>query len=143
MELTVDELASRAGVSVRTVRYYAGRGLLPPPRLRGRTGLYGAEHLARLELVRELQSLGLTLAAIERHLKRIPSDASVEDLALQRALLSPWAPDHPEEMDRHELDRRAGRHLSDETVKRLAALGVVEELSDDRIRVISPGLLRV
>jgi len=143
MELTVDELASRAGVSVRTVRYYAGRGLLPPPRLRGRTGLYGPEHLARLELVRELQSLGLTLAAIERHLQRIPLDASPEDLALQRALLSPWAPGLPEEMDRHELDRRVGRHLSDETVKRLAALGVVEELSGDRIRVINPGLLRV
>ncbi|PKK15287.1 MerR family transcriptional regulator [Thermomonospora sp. CIF 1] len=143
MELTVDELASRAGVSVRTVRYYAGRGLLPPPRLRGRTGLYGPEHLARLELVRELQSLGLTLAAIERHLERIPDDATPEDLALQRALLSPWTPDRPEEMDRHQLDRRAGRHLDDETIKRLAALGVVEELPAGRVRVISPGLLRV
>jgi DNA-binding transcriptional MerR regulator len=143
MELTVDELAARAGVSVRTVRYYAGRGLLPPPRLRGRTGLYGAEHLARLELVRELQSLGLTLASIERHLQRIPEDAPPEDLALQRALLSPWAPDRPEEMDRHELDRRAGRHLDDDVLKRLEALGVVERLSGDTVRVISTGLLRV
>ncbi|SEG42471.1 DNA-binding transcriptional regulator, MerR family [Thermomonospora echinospora] len=143
MELTVDELAARAGVSVRTVRYYAGRGLLPPPRLRGRTGLYGAEHLARLELVRELQSLGLTLAAIEHHLQRIPEDAPPEDLALQRALLSPWTPDRPEEMDRHELDRRAGRHLDDDVLKRLEALGVVEQASGDTVRVISTGLLRV
>ncbi|MBX6766499.1 MAG: MerR family transcriptional regulator, partial [Actinomadura rubrobrunea] len=88
-ELTVDELAARAGLTVRTVRFYAGRGLLPPPRLRGRTGLYGPVHLARLELIRELQSLGLTLAAIERHLARLPDDASPEDLALHRALLSP------------------------------------------------------
>jgi DNA-binding transcriptional MerR regulator len=144
MELTVDELATRAGVTVRTVRFYAGRGLLPPPRLRGRTGLYGADHLARLELVRELQSLGLTLAAIERHLKKIPLDAPPEDLALQRALLSPWAPERPEELDRHELDRRAGRHLDDETLTRLEALGVVERFPNGaKVRVISPALLGV
>ncbi|MFI0411021.1 MerR family transcriptional regulator [Actinomadura sp. 3N508] len=143
MELTVDELASRAGVTVRTVRFYAGRGLLPPPKLRGRTGLYGADHLARLELVRELQSLGLTLAAIEKHLKRIPPEASAEDLALQRALLSPWAPERPEELDRHELDRRAGRHLDDDVLKRLAALGVVEILADGVVRVVSPALLGI
>ncbi|XRQ11881.1 MerR family transcriptional regulator [Actinomadura welshii] len=147
MELTVDELAARAGVTVRTVRFYAGRGLLPPPRLRGRTGLYGADHLARLELVRELQSLGLTLATIEKHLRKIPLDAPAEDLALQRALLSPWAPEHPEELDRHELDRRAGRHLDDGVLERLAALGVVELPPDgppaDRVRVVSPALLGI
>lgn len=143
MELTVDELASRAGVTVRTIRFYAGRGLLPPPRLRGRTGLYGADHLARLELVRELQSLGLTLSAIEKHLRKIPLDAPAEDLALQRALLSPWAPEHPEDLDRHELDRRAGRHLDDEALKRLEATGVVELLSADLVRVASPALLGV
>ncbi|TDB97212.1 MerR family transcriptional regulator [Actinomadura sp. 7K534] len=141
MELTVDELASRAGVTVRTVRFYAGRGLLPPPKLRGRTGLYGPEHLARLELVRELQSLGLTLASIEKHLQKIPLDAPAEDLALQRALLSPWAPERPEDLDRHELDRRAGRHLDDDLLKRLEALGVVEFVSDDVVRVVSPALL--
>ena len=46
--LTIDALAARVGLTVRTVRAYAGRGLLPPPTLRGRTGLYGEEHLARL-----------------------------------------------------------------------------------------------
>ncbi|MFC0037808.1 MerR family transcriptional regulator [Actinomadura rayongensis] len=142
-DLTIDELASRAGVSVRTVRFYAGRGLLPPPKLRGRTGLYGPEHLARLELVRELQALGLTLAAIEKHVARIPADAPPEDVALQRALLSPWAPERPEEMDRHELDRRAGRHLDDDALRRLAALGVVDAPDGDRVRVANPALLGV
>ena len=143
MELTVDELAARAGVRVRTVRFYAGRGLLPPPRLRGRTGLYGADHLARLELVRELQALGLTLAAIEKHLEKIPLDAPPEDLALQRALLSPWAPEAPEDLDRHELDRRAGRHLDDDALKRLEALGVVELAEGGGVRVVSPALLGI
>jgi DNA-binding transcriptional MerR regulator len=39
--LTIDQLAERSGISVRTIRFYAGRGLLPAPQLRGRTGLYG------------------------------------------------------------------------------------------------------
>ncbi|MEU6039320.1 MerR family transcriptional regulator [Actinomadura sp. NPDC047616] len=142
-ELTVDELAARAGLTVRTVRFYAGRGMLPPPRLRGRTGLYGPDHLARLELIRELQSLGLTLAAIERHLARLPDHASPEDLALHRALLSPWAPEAPEEVDRHELDRRTGQRLDDAALERLQALGIVEPSGDGRVRVVSPALLGI
>ncbi len=137
-ELTVDELAARAGVSVRTVRFYASRGLLPSPRLRGRLGLYGADHLARLDLIRELQTHGFTLSAIERHLERIPEDATPDDLALQRALLAPWTTDQSEDLDRHELNQRAGRHLDDQMLDQLAALGILEVLDDDRERVRLP-----
>src|ERR1700712_3803082 len=66
-ELTVDQLAVRVGVTVRNVRAYAARGLLPPPRLVGRTGYYGREHVARLLLVREMLGAGYSLAMIERH----------------------------------------------------------------------------
>ena len=106
-ELTIDQLAQRSGITVRTIRFYAGRGLLPPPRLRGRTGLYGPDHLARLELVGELSALGFTLAAIESYLDRLPPTAGADELALQRALLTPWAPEQIEDVDRAELDRRA------------------------------------
>src|SRR3954469_6089843 len=53
-ELTIDELARAVGMTVRNVRAYASRGLMPPPRLVGRTGYYGEEHVTRLTLVREL-----------------------------------------------------------------------------------------
>ena len=66
VELRVDELAERAGVSVDTIRYYQGRGLVPPPARRGRTAHYGPEHVERLERIRGLQSQGLSLAAIGR-----------------------------------------------------------------------------
>ncbi|NYH79488.1 DNA-binding transcriptional MerR regulator [Actinopolyspora biskrensis] len=130
-ELTIDELASRSGVTVRTVRFYASRGLLPPPRLRGRVGLYGADHLARLDLIRELQNLGFTLTAIERHLERIPEDAPPEELALQRALLAPWTSDQAERIGRHELDRRAGRTLNDQEIEQLLTLGVLERGTEE------------
>lgn len=143
-ELTIDELAARAGVTVRTVRFYSSRGLLPPPRLRGRLGLYGRDHLARLELIRELQGLGFTLSAIERHLERIPADASPEELALQRALIAPWTEDRSEDIDRAELDRRAGQHLDDDRVEKLVALGILQRLPDsDRLRLPSPAMLGV
>jgi DNA-binding transcriptional MerR regulator len=66
VELRVDELAERTGTSVDTIRYYQGRGLLPPPVRRGRIALYGPEHVGRLERVKGLQAQGLSLAAIGR-----------------------------------------------------------------------------
>lgn len=144
-ELPIDELAARAGVTVRTVRFYASRGLLPPPRLRGRLGLYGGDHLARLDLIRELQTLGFTLTAIEHHLQRIPHDAPPEELALQRALLAPWTSDQAEDIDRHELNRRAGRPLDDERIEQLVALGVLEHIGGDpdHFRLFSTAMLGV
>lgn len=124
--LTIDQLATRSGISVRTIRFYSGKSLLPPPSLRGRVGLYGPDHLARLELITELSALGFTLAAIEGYLVRVPASADREAMALQRALLVPWVPERLEELTREELDRRAGRPLGVEDLASLEALGVLE-----------------
>ena len=139
--LTIDQLGARTGITVRTIRFYAGRGLLPPPTLRGRTGLYGPDHLARLELVSELTALGFTLAAIEGHLERLPDTAGATELALQRALLTPWVPEQIEELDRTDLDRRAGRPLGDDDVDALEGLGVVTRIDGCRIRLHGSGTL--
>ncbi|MBT3154354.1 MerR family transcriptional regulator [Streptomyces sp. CHD11] len=126
--LTIDELAARCGVTVRTVRFYGSKGLLPPPVIGPRrVGRYGREHLARLELIEELQSRGMTLAAIERYLGELPPDLSVRELAVQRAVVASWAPSTVETMSRGELERRAGRPLDGEDLKRLAAMDVVEQ----------------
>lgn len=140
-ELTIAELAARTGFSVRTIRFYAGMGLIPAPEVRGRLGLYDAGHVARLELVRDMQGLGFTLAAIEGYLARIPTDRSPEDLALHRALLAPWLPEDPETVDRAELDDRAGRTLSDEELSRLVALGVVHDERDGALQLTSSDML--
>lgn len=62
--LTVDELAHAAGTTTRTVRAYQTRGLIPPPRKIGRVAYYGAEHLARLQLIERLLARGFLLSAI-------------------------------------------------------------------------------
>ena len=133
--LTIDQLAERTGITVRTIRYYAGRGLLPPPRLRGRTGFYGRDHLARLDLVSELTTLGFTLSAIENQLRRLPPDAGADELALHRALLTPWVSEQVEEIGPAELARRAGRALNAEEIDTLEGLGIVKRLDGDRLRL--------
>ncbi|WP_206307044.1 MerR family transcriptional regulator [Streptomyces sp. F001] len=140
--LTIDELAARAGVTVRTVRFYGTKGLLPPPVIGPRrVGHYGREHLARLALIEELQHQGMTLAAIERYLQQLPPDLTAHDLAIHRAVVASWAPDVVETVTRAELERRAGRALGDEDVERLAAMGVVAPA--DGVYRIDSGLLRL
>ncbi|WP_338703870.1 MerR family transcriptional regulator [Streptomyces sp. Q6] len=142
--LTVDELAARAGVTVRTIRFYSTRGLLPPPVIGPRrVGHYGQDHLSRLALIEELQHQGMTLAAIERYLEQLPADLSAHDLAIHRAVVASWAPDTRETVSRRELERRAGRALDDEDLARLAAMDIVGiEDGADTFRC-DAGLLRL
>ncbi|MYR26223.1 MULTISPECIES: MerR family transcriptional regulator [unclassified Streptomyces] len=123
---TVDELAARAGLTVRTVRFYATRGLLPPPRIGPRrVGLYGPGHLARLALVDDLRRQGLTLAAIERYVARLPEETTAYELAIHRAMVASWLPDAAVECGRAEAEERIGRSLGADELGRLAAMGVL------------------
>jgi DNA-binding transcriptional MerR regulator len=73
----LDELAEKADVSVRTIRYYVQRGLLPPPVFRGRDTVYGEGHLNRLRLIKRLQDERyLPLEAIAAELEA-KSDAEI------------------------------------------------------------------
>ena len=67
--LDLTELADRAGVSIRTVRYYIQQGLLPRPEARGPGAHYKEEHLDRLLLIKRLQREHLPLAEIRRVLE--------------------------------------------------------------------------
>jgi DNA-binding transcriptional MerR regulator len=134
--LTIDQLAARTGLTVRTTRYYASLGLLPAPVRRGRMAFYGDEHLARLQLVRSLQEHGFTLAAIERHLATVPMTSTAEEIAVQRALLTAWKPSQAEEMTRAQLDELAGRPLTDRDIDALARIGVVVPQDDGTYDVL-------
>jgi DNA-binding transcriptional MerR regulator len=140
--LTLEELTDRVGMSVRNVRFYTTKGLIPPPIRRGRSGFYTADHVARLQMVQELQGHGFTLSAIERYVAGIPANASPEDIALHRAMLAPWMADSWEEITRADLERRAGRRLSPSDLETLAALGVLRASERGRFQV-SPSQLGV
>jgi DNA-binding transcriptional MerR regulator len=133
--LSLDELTARVGMSVRNVRFYTSRGLVPPPIRRGRSGYYSADHVARLELVQELQSHGFTLAAIEKYVAGIPDAATPEDIALHRTMLAPWQTEPPVQLTKAELDRRAGRTLGADDLAVLATLGIATLIAPGRYRV--------
>ena len=109
-DLSVDELAERTGVTVRTIRWYQSEGLLPPPGRRGREARYGPAHVERLDLIGELQARGLRLSAIADLFDRGAGDAPAADwLGLGEALRRPWTDDRPVVLrDRELADRLAG-----------------------------------
>jgi DNA-binding transcriptional MerR regulator len=141
-DLTIDQLAARAGMTVRNVRSHASRGLLPPPQLRGRTAYYGADHVARLQLITGLQQQGFSLAAIEAVVQQTPARSAEQALAFYRGILAPWQPEDPLEMSSAELAEWLGVEPQPATLDRLHAEGTLEPLGADRVRIINPALLR-
>ncbi len=134
-EYTVDALAARTGTTVRTLRFYAGEGLLPAPTRRGRSAVYDRRHRLRLELIRTFQDQGFTLAAIARVLGRIPDDAPPAEYAVQTAVLAPWLPGRTEELTAADLERRVGRRVRPAELDFLAAVGALEHVGPRRYRV--------
>jgi DNA-binding transcriptional MerR regulator len=142
--ITVDELARRVGMTVRNIRAHQSRGLLPPPEVAGRTGYYGDVHVARLELIKDLQGEGLNLKAIEHVLSQVPHGAEQEVLDFRRTLLDSWTPDEIETVDLDDLAASMGVPADPDDPQLAAAvrLGILEPLGEDRYVVISPSLLR-
>jgi DNA-binding transcriptional MerR regulator len=70
----ITDLASLAGVTPRTIRYYVSVGLVPPPDQQGRAARYGEDHLRRIRLIRRLQEQHLPLAAIRARLGALSDD---------------------------------------------------------------------
>jgi DNA-binding transcriptional MerR regulator len=141
-ELTIDGLAHHVGMTVRNVRAYQSRGLIPPPRLKGRTGYYGPQHVARLELIRDLQAEGFNLAAIKRVLDRVPGDSVGEVLDFARAVSEPFSDEQPRVAGLDELVERWGDELTPDLAERTNKLGLVRPLGDDLFEVRSPRLER-
>jgi DNA-binding transcriptional MerR regulator len=142
-DLTIDELAARVGMTVRNVRAYASRGLLPPPRLAGRTGYYNRDHVHRLLLVRELLDRGYTLSAVERAMQEPGPGLAGHALDLLRRLDSPvGVEEQPEEISRDTLTAMAGIDREDDLVERIVDLGLAERIDDDRLLLLQPSVVR-
>ena len=127
-------------MTVRNVRAHQSRGLLPPPQVRGRTGYYGSEHVARLALIREMQAEGFNLELIRRLLEGAGSSAAA--LRFTRALRAPFGErPEPEVISAEELAERWGS--SDPALlERAVALGIMRPLGDGRFEELSPTLAR-
>src|SRR4051794_37996769 len=138
--MTIDELARRTGMTVRNIRAHQSRGLVPPPEVRGRTGYYGEEHLARIDLIKELQADGFNLEAIRRLLEGAGGSSS-EVLNFSRALRRPFEDEEPEILDEAEMAKRWGG-ADPALLARAEKLGMMRPLGEGRYEVLSPRLQR-
>jgi DNA-binding transcriptional MerR regulator len=138
-QLTIDELARRIGMTVRNIRAHQSRGLLPAPEVRGRTGYYGPDHVARLELIQELQADGFNLELIRRLLDGAQG-SSKEVLRFKHALGRPYGTDEqPRPINLLELAEEWG--TSDVSLfQRALAVGLVRQREDGGFELASPRL---
>ncbi len=142
--MTIDELARRTGMTVRNIRAHQSRGLLQPPEIEGRTGYYGGEHVARVELIAEMQADGFNLAAIKRLLGD-SQGSEREMLGFKRALMAPWEEEEPEFINAGELFERLALDQDSPNPKLLARAintGFLVDLGEGRFEVPSPTLFR-
>ncbi|MFI0354463.1 MerR family transcriptional regulator [Actinomadura sp. 9N407] len=146
-EYRIDELAHAAGSTVRNIRAYQDRGLLPPPRLEGRVGLYDDSHLARLRLIGKLLGRGYTFAIIKDLLSAWETGKDVgEVLGLEKVLTDPWSDEIPGTVTLDELRAAFSPGSDDDEVvrdlERTVEIGLIEP-AGDHFRVPSPRLLHV
>ena len=141
--MTIDTLARRSGTSARNIRSYQAQGLLPPPKVVGRTGYYDEGHLGRLRLIARLQERGFSLAGIGELLRAWEDRRSLgEVLGFEEALTAPWSDEVPELLPVEELARRFPEAVLDPALAlRAIELGLIEPAADG-FRVPSPALLR-
>lgn len=138
-ELTVEQLAYEAGMSVRNIRNHQSRGLLPPPEVRARIGYYGPQHVERLRLIQEMQAEGFKLTAIQRILGD-QGAAAERFIGLRRAITAPFETEAPEILEAGELAERFGAG-EPRLVAKAEKLGFLVPLGDGRFEAPSPSLL--
>lgn len=139
-QLTIDELAQRTGMTVRNIRAHQSRGLLPAPDVKGRIGYYTDEHIARLELIQQLQSGGFNLTAIQRLIERAEETGdSIGDL--RNLVLAPFVDEQSEVMSLEDIAKEIGE-IDSRMIRRAVELGIAIPLDDDRYEIVSPTLLR-
>ena len=125
-EFTIDELAREAGSTVRNVRAYQDRGLLPPPEKRGRTGIYSDVHLARLKIIGALLERGYTLNNIRDLLSAWEEGRDLNDiLGLEVAVTSWQNPSVPSYLDYQDLIDDFGEDITPEVMTKAVTLGYI------------------
>ncbi|MFB7133803.1 MerR family transcriptional regulator [Streptomyces sp. NPDC056237] len=145
-EYRIEDLAHASGTTVRTIRAYQDRGLLPTPERRGRANVYRDTHLARLRQIADLLDRGYTLASIKELLDAWDAGRGLGGvLGLVAEVHGPWTDEQADRITRAELNTRFGTNPDDDAIAEAVDLGVLEPVPgrDDEFLVPSPQELAV
>jgi len=140
-EYRIGELAREAGITVRTLRYYQERRLLPPPRRAGRIAWYSQAHLSRLRVIGQLLERGHTLGGIGELLSAWEQGYDLTDLlGLERALTAPWSDEVAVPVTVAGISALLSGQLTPDVLEEAVRLGYIE-VDGDRVVHASRRLL--
>ncbi|MBX7096916.1 MAG: MerR family transcriptional regulator [Myxococcaceae bacterium] len=141
-EYRIDDLARAARTTVRNVRSYQEKGLLPPPRRDGRAAVYDEAHLARLRLIGTLLERGYSLQNIAELIGAWENGQNLRDLlGLEAALTDPFSDESPTFVSLQELNALFGTGNAS-TLNAAVQAGLLEPF-EGRFRTPSLRLLKV
>ncbi len=144
--MRIAELAERAGVSVRNIRFYHQLGILPRPQLRGRVGWYGEGHVERLGLIRGLAARGYSLAAIADMIENQVPGILLGEVDREDPVTASWDAGDASRVTRGQLEHMVPQLVSEPALlERMEELGLVVPrpgARDDVYDVPQPPLLR-
>ncbi|WP_330346476.1 MerR family transcriptional regulator [Streptomyces longwoodensis] len=125
------ELAERAGITVRTLRFYRERGLLAPPRREGRIAWYDEHHLARLRTIAALLERGHTLSGIAELAEALDHGRDVADLLG----VAPPTEEEPVRLTPEELAARFEGEVTPENLAAALDLGYLGTDGDEIVHI--------
>jgi DNA-binding transcriptional MerR regulator len=140
-EYRIGELARETGITVRTLRYYQERKLLPPPRRAGRIGWYSQAHVIRLRIIGQLLDRGHTLGGIGELLSAWEQGYDLAALlGLEQAITAPWSDEIPAPVTVADVSALLNGQLTPEILTEAVRLGYIG-VEGDRVIHVSRQLL--
>ncbi|WP_107119596.1 MerR family transcriptional regulator [Streptomyces longwoodensis] len=130
-EYRMAELAERAGITVRTLRFYRERGLLSAPRREGRIAWYDDHHLARLRTIAALLERGHTLSGIAELAEALDHGRDVADLLG----VAPPTEEEPVRLTPEELAARFEGEVTPENLAAALDLGYLGTDGDEIVHI--------
>ena len=130
-EYRMEELARLAGITVRTLRFYRERKLIPPPRREGRIAWYDDHHLARLRTISALLERGHTLTGIAELAEALDHGRDVADVLG----VTPPTEEEPVRLTPEELAARFEGEVTAENLAAALDLGYLGTDGDEIVHI--------
>ncbi|MET8081043.1 MerR family transcriptional regulator [Streptomyces sp. NPDC005303] len=130
-EYRMEELARLAGITVRTLRFYRERKLIPPPRREGRIAWYDDHHLARLRTIAALLERGHTLTGIAELAEALDHGRDVADVLG----VAPPTEEEPVRLTPEELAARFEGEVTPENLAAALDLGYLGTDGDEIVHI--------
>lgn len=144
VQYTITQLAELTMTSIRNIRAYQDKGILPSPVKRGRIAIYNESHAARLQLIQQLLNRGYSSANIAEMLHAHEQGHNLNQLmGLDQAVATLWTEETPLYLSIAELSTRFSTPPSAEDIQYAFEVGVLEPAGADQVKISHAGLLQL